>query len=969
MKPKKHCTNLKKIVVAGFGALVLIASAVQLSAQDAVIPFPNAGFESGENGAPTGWNFSNNDGGTGSLQWSEKSLSGQHAARVLKTNRAGYSMLVSDFIPVEAGKNYEVKARFHIEGRSRAKVYFMVSQYADDKNEMRFPNYFSGQNMLYSGAGWGELKLTFPVREGSARVKIHLLHTLEPIDISWDDLQVRELAAGDTGYKPRREEPKAEGLPPLEPVMEILKKRQPVVAERRVVDGRARFFIDGKETEPALYVGAFHDYNRAQIADFTKAGVKLFLVPLTLGRGVYGDDVGPWLGKNQYDWKEVDERLWRILRVNPEANIIFYMATDPYLDWAVENPDSIVRDQDDKKVVVNMHPIAWGREPKGKAGLYNERWGYSYVSNELRRDTAEALRQLIRYVQSSLPGKAVAGYHIAGGNDGQFFPWDGYSGDPWDGYQGDDADRQNYHFADYSPASQIEFRNWLRRKYKTETALRAAWKQPNVSFASAAIPSGERRIAKGIFFDAKTDEDIADYNRFFSVGIAETIQGFARVIKEETGGKKFTSTYWEDSAAGVEGHFATGQMLATNDLDFLSGPTDYGVRMPGDVGEAHSIWGSYLLHNRIWVSEQDFRSWLAGFSTQDYDDSVGRAVNATDHNNMVRRESGMMLAFGQGTWWYDMSGGWFADAGIMSGVTEARKAFTRDLSTPGRPRADVAVFVSERTLDYIKEDGKDFRYQSLTQQIRELNQSGVPYQLFLQNDLDNPKLPDFKCYIFLNAQNIEPNEWRAIQKLKRDKKLLCFIHAPGTIKPKNVSASTPATAIEAVTGIKVRAVEGDISLAIETPTATKKPLPINVNGGLISTWIGKAPAFIADDAKATTLGVFEGGGAAVAMRDFGSWKSVFFGGIGMSDKFFNALAKQSGAWVAGDAGDVIYANQNFFTIHAMWDGGKDLRFLQPSKVTDLTTGQIISTNAKALKLDMKRGQTRWFYLQPQSETP
>jgi hypothetical protein len=947
----------KRIARAGCCALTLLSFSTGLHAQDAAsIPVPNADFETGEKGAPAHWDFSNAEGGAGRLEWSEAAHTGKRAARIVKSNTAGYSMLVSDFIRVEAGKSYRVSAQVHVEGRSRAKVYFMVSQYADDKNEMRLPNAFSEVRTVTTGAGWQEISLVFPVREGSTRVRVHAIMAAAPIDVTWDDFQLHEAAAIDTSYKPRYEAPAAEVLPPLEPAIEALKKRKPVVAERRVIDGRVRFFIDGKETVPALYVSPFANYNAAHIADFSQAGVKLFLVPLILGRGVYGD-FGPWLGKNQFDWKEVDERLWRILRVNPDANIIFYMATDPYLKWADENPDAIVRDQNDQKVVVTMHPVEWGRAPRETPGNYKERWGHSYVSSALRRDTEDALRRLVEHVQNSLPGKAVAGYHIAGGNDGQFFQWAGY--------KSDGSEPGNFHLADYSPASREAFRIWLKAKYKTEGNLRAAWRQSAVTFQTAAIPSGDRRLAKGFFFNAKTDEDIADYKRFCSEGTVETIHDYARVLKNATKNQKLVSTYWEDTAAGVESHFATGAMISSPDIDFLAGPTDYAVRMPGEVGECHSIWGSLMLHDKLWVSEQDWRSWHSTSVSKAYDYSVGRATTAAEHNAMVRRESGMMLAFGQGTWWYDMNGGWFADAGIMRGIKEAVQAFQQDGSTPGRPRADVAVFVSERSTDYLKEDARSFRYNSITQQIRELNHSGVPYQIFLQSDLGNPRLPDFKCYIFLNAQNIEPGEWRAIQKLKRDKKTLCFVHAPGIIKPETVGASTPAGAIEAVTGIKVRAVEGETILGLQ-PVKSDAPLPLDIRDEMLSFWAGKAPAFAVNDTRATTLGDFEGIGAGAAYRDFGNWKSVFFGGVGMSDVFLNALARQSGAWVASEAGDAVFANQHFMTIHALWDGEKTLRFLQPSTATDLTNGKVVAQKATTLKLDMKRGQTRWFYLEPKS---
>ena len=801
MKTKRFS---RSFFAALFASAILVAPRVL--AQDAapLIAIANAGFENGAS-LPDHWTFSNEDGGEGRWEIGAKSFAGKSSARVVKTNGAGYSMLVSDFVPVKAGQTYQLSAQFHIKGNSRAKIYLMVSQYLPGSDAMQFPNAFSTVQSQYTGEGWNKIKLFFPVREGNTRIRIHMIMAYAPLDITWDDLQLREAKAGATDYKPFYEPPIPEVLPPLEPAIARLKTRQRTVAQRRVVNGRVRYFLDGKMAEPAFTVLPFVDPNEAHIADFKNAGIKMYMLPLTLGRGVYGD-FGPWLGKNKFGFREVDDKLWRILRVDPEAHIVFYLATDPYLKWADENPDAIVRDQNDKKVVVTMHVQDWGRDPIPTASGYQERWGHSYVSAALRRDTEDAIRRLIRHVENSLPGKAVAGYHIAGGADGQFFPWAGF--------KADGTDPGNFHLADYSPDSRVAFRDWLKRKYKTASTLQRAWNRAGVTFENADIPIGARRLAKGFFFDAKTDEDIADYNRFYSEGTAETIQDYARVIKQATKGQNLVSTYWEDEGAVVEGHFATGKLLSSPDLDFLAGPTDYGVRMPGEVGEAHSMWGSLLLRDRMWISEQDWRSWHSTSVNAGYDYSVGRATNAAEHNAMVRRESGMMLAFGQGTWWYDMDGGWFADAGIMKGVKEAREAFTRDLSTRGKPHADVAVFISERGLDYLKRGTESYRYNAIVEQVRELNRAGVPYQLFLQEDVANAKLPDFKCYIFLNAYNIEPNEWRAIQKLKSGGKTLCFINAPGVIKPENVGAKTPAEAIEKVTGMRAAKIGDDASQSI-----------------------------------------------------------------------------------------------------------------------------------------------------------
>ena len=201
------------------------------------------------------------------------------------------------------------------------------------------------------------------MREGSARVRIHLIMAAAPIDISWDAFQFGEANPNKTYYKPRYREPISEAIPPLEPAIARLKERPRTVAQRRVVNGRVRYFLDGKMAEPAFTVLPFVDpIGKAHIADFKNAGIKIYLMPLTLGRGVYGD-FGPWVGKGKFDFREVDERLWRILRVDPEAHIMFYLATDPYLKWADENQGAIVRDQNDKKVVVTMHVQDWGTRP------------------------------------------------------------------------------------------------------------------------------------------------------------------------------------------------------------------------------------------------------------------------------------------------------------------------------------------------------------------------------------------------------------------------------------------------------------------------------------------------------------------------------------------------------------------------------------------------------------------------------
>ena len=117
------------------------------------------------------------------------------------------------------------------------------------------------------------------------------------------------------------------------------------------------------------------------------------------------------------------------------------------MEWGHENPDHVAADQDGKKAVVDFHTIRFGGKAPGKG----ERFGPSLVSEKFRRDSGNALRKLVEYLQTTDAGKAVIGYHLCGFSDGQFFDWD-YG---W----------KNQHIADYSPAGMASFRDWLRRRY------------------------------------------------------------------------------------------------------------------------------------------------------------------------------------------------------------------------------------------------------------------------------------------------------------------------------------------------------------------------------------------------------------------------------------------------------------------------------------------------------------------------
>ncbi len=916
--------------------------ALPACAQDLDRPtVPNWSMEEVGEGGPARWVWHTGEGGGAEFAWADVALNGERAFRVHKTDSAGYSVLLSDFIDVTPGETYQVTAHVYPHADVRRGVYLMISQHTADSDDQQYPNAFGTVHIPLQHGQWQEVTARVEVREGNSRIRVHCLQAFAPSDVAWDAVEVGPPAPE---VEPRYEEPVPEELPPLEPARERLAQRDRARVEVDRRANRPRLSIDGRPTPWAFYVGAFWRPDHAQIGDFRDAGVRVYLMPLVLGRNVYGDR-GPWMGPGEYDFSEVDELLWRVLRVDPDGYVMFYMACDAYRDWGAEHPDDVTQDQNGLPAIVEMHPKRWGGEPP----VDRERYGPSLVSQRLREETAETLRRLVAHVESSEPGKAVIGYHVAGYNDGQWFQWARLTGD-------------EIHLADYCPAAIASFREWLRRRYEGDVqALRDAWNRDDVTFETAGPPEFERYWADGWLLDAASDGDIADWTRFYSEGPAETVMFLSDVIKQASGRRVLCGTYYEDITCNSANHIALGRFLEDDALDFFAGPAAYGIRMAGYQGAVRSVFGSTLLHGRTFLTEQDWRSWHSVPRTAAQNFSWGRAETAEIHNAMVWRECGMMLAFGLGTWWYDMSGGWFADEGIMAGIAEAMRAFERDLTIAEPPRADLAVIVSEDSSHWVAPKmGGQFRYTGVLSQIHELNLSGVPYRVYLQSDLGNPQMLQHRAYLFLNPYRISDPERAAIEQLKGEGRTLIFVHAPGV-----VGTDDPADAISAITGIQVQALPDQPDLNAIVEAEGDHPAVDGLTAGVSLPGAIRGPAFGVVDDAATPLATYQQGDAvAVAAKDLGGWRSVFVGSPCLTAEFANKLARWAGCWVAAEPGNAVYASQRIITLHGIFSGPVTLTLAEPSRVTEITTGEVLAENAAQVTVDIERAQTRWFYLDP-----
>ncbi len=901
--------------------------------------------------------------------------------RIRSSSPVGAAVFKSEPIALQGTSEQQINAKIKLNQRSYAKIYLRLHLLSapgakDGRSVDSSGTYVSMPfDMRYPAGEWQWMRIRFTPAAGEKFVQVEIvaedgasdftvahlecgLPAPRPLSPTWACDSVSGIEP-----KPNYIEQEEEIIPPLtDEIRKIVSERKRENAKMEVIDGRPRFTLGGKPIAPAFYNGCWFNPRLSQYGDFKRAGVHTFLLSVSSGRNLYGS--GFWTGKDTYDFADMDAWLWRILCVDPKANIILYLGCEPYVEWGQENPDDVCADQNGNKVVVDFHTIRFGGAAPGKG----ERFGPSLVSEKYRRDAGAALRKLVEHLQTSDLGKAVIGYHLCGFSDGQFFDWDyGY---------------KNQHVADYSPAGMASFRDWLRRRYEGSVdKLRTAWNDPAVTFETAQRPKVEQIWTENYLVDS---QQVADHNRFASEGQAETVLSLAKVLRDATNGNAFIGTYYEDITGTVYNHGALKSYLNSPYIDYLAGPADYRIRKEGYSGGVRNTFGSTLLHGKMYLTEQDWRSWCAGPNSPVENFAYGRAESPEEHNAMVRRESGMMLAFGLGTWWYDLAGKWFRDDRIMRGIGEAVSAFELDLQNKGLPKADVGVFINEDSNFYHTLRTAETMRSGIAKQRVQLNTSGVPYRLYLMSDAGVKPIPQHKVYMFIDCMAMNATQREFVEGLKRDGNTLIFIGSPGIInqdQPYTTNALTgkglekSRLAIEAITGIRLKNFEGK-QAAYTLPakhellqgTGDRLALPMVYSSMLIDFPQDGIPVFAVEDTKSAPLATFaDGKNVAVAVKKFENYRVIYSAIPVLSDAFLNRIATTGGAWVVAPAGDAVYANDDFVTIHAMHalnDGKKRLTLHRPSKVIDMHDGTVVAERATEIELTMKIGETRWFHLIP-----
>lgn len=713
----------------------------------------------------------------------------------------------------------------------------------------------------------------------------------------------------------------APGSPPARCQIEITSDRegraQPPVVELKTLGGDAAIFVNGQPIPSDAYVseGGLHPEYHRQIA---RAGIHLYCDWFGTSRASDLGHVAP----DRYDYSDFDRYFAAILDIDPQAYFLPHVGITGPLWWQQMHPEELCQFE-------NGGP--------GPTSFASELW---------KREMGEDLRRLIAYLRRSPYADRIIGYAFYNGYTAEWQMWG-----TWESSRDD-----------YSQPALRAFRNYLTARYQTDSRLRQAWNDPQVTLTTAQMPRADRRRPGGpqVLRNPKTEHQAVDFYEFISNMDADAILHFAHIVRNATEGKALVGTYYAYlTAHGINqqdsGHLEAKRVFDSPDIDFLMSPPNYWYRKPGEAATFMSATDSFRLRGKLWLDESDHRTHLT-----DPGAGYGRAENLHETLGVYWRELAEVLTKRAAVSWFDMSGGWFSDPQILDAMRRGHEILRNSLAQRTPYARQVGVFVDPRSFYWMRPTDANTALDLY--QVATMPQSGTPWDFLLLDDIAEPWMPDYRLYVFLNAFYVTPAQRDAIhQKLKRNHATALFVYAPGYLGPEGESL----LAIEALTGIRIARLEGQghpqVRLATGDPLAKglQADRPIGVER------LAVVPVFYADDPKARVVGrLVESDRPGLVVKQLDGWTSVYSAAIELPPALMRNLARMAGAHIWLESDDALYADAQVAAIHAATDGVKQLELPSQFRVRELISGKSLDIHGRTIRVPMKRSETVLLRLEP-----
>jgi len=732
---------------------------------------------------------------------------------------------------------------------------------------------------------------------------------------------------------------------------------KPIKSEIRVCKGAPRLFVNGQKIAPAMYfLQAPHlPVQQEMIKQLTSQGIHLFTIPIDVGWHPPGTE-------REERFKNVDEETLALIEADKRALLLPRLSLNAPNWWCEQNPDELELFSDGNKDMCA-----------------------SWASKLWLEDACRALSEFVEYCRQADYADHILGYHVCVGASGEWC------------YMGSMRDD----ILDYSSPMQERFRGWLQEKYVAEDRLREAWKDEDVTFDTACVPSKEEQLATDWFQfrDVSKGTKVIDFFTCLNETAADSAPILCQTAKEACNGEQIVGVFYgylatmswnvglfdpkgfanhELSAYQRSGHLALSKVLKSPHIDFIASPYDYLFRNIGGVGDFMSATESITQSGILYWFEDDTRTHTVPGS------NYGEAFSSDESISILRRNFGHMLAEDAALWWMEQGMGersWFGSPEVQAELGRLVRIWEKTLDLERtEPTAEVAVIFDEKGPIYESLNNALDWPLIYKQRVYGLSRMGTPYRFHILADLVEGKMPDYKLYIFLNCFHLNVAERKAIgEKVKRDGNVVLWLFGAGIGDENGLSLEN----MTELTGFQFASLDSIWELTCSIRNY-QHPITQGLRADTVfGTDLRIGPIITVSDPDAAILGllIFNQGKnePGFAVKDFGKgaralrksedsifaagdWSSAYSTAPNLPADLLRNIARYAGCHIYNEANDVIYANKHFICLHSAQGGRRAIHLPERANVWDIFAEKQIASSVTSFQADIPPGSTGLFHI-------
>ena len=694
------------------------------------------------------------------------------------------------------------------------------------------------------------------------------------------------------------------------------------------------------------------------------------------------------------DWKDpkgfdkLANLARRILAIEPDSILILRLSLDPPQSWMEANLEECTTFENNSPRMIINTKIGRTYQP-----TLTNRLKFSLASQKWQKRAEKAFIDFAVKVGKSDFGHRVAGYFFTASETEEWYYTVTYD--------------RRYHVHDFSMPMVEYFRNFVREKYKTDTALSSAWKNDVASFDQVRVPQlherslytgvGEILLARypskshfGTISNPGFSEFESDYYRAVNQSVADAIVRFSRRLKEISDKKMLAGAFYGAHNCVVYHEMgvaaAVHKIQDSGVVDICASPASYFNRPPGGQAVHRAVHSSYGLRGMLWFTEEDTRTHLSDPANWS---RWSQAADAEESISMLKRDCAKTLTGYNWAWWFEntRTDRWHDDSLLLATHERIQRAFQHSLRLGLERRAEIALLTSEESIYYT--DHESLRDLLMWQRQLEFDRIGAPMDHYYVRDLSHPNMPDYKLYVFLNAICLDDRNRKAIEtKIAEKGASVLWLWAPGLINP-DADPQLSTKNMENLTGFDFDFIVGRHypRIAIDDP---RQPL---VRGLPRDRWYGQPdrvmfgsfetraprqlnelgaslvdPLFYLADPDQITGGYFHSPGLPNGLGAIGEtyragYHSMYIGAKYVQAELLRKIAARSGVHIFSQDGDTFYVDQNFAVIHARTGGEKSIRFPTNVNPYEIFENRSYGTEVLKITFEMEFGETKFFCLQ------